>query len=61
MVKKAIQLIDWGDDEEEEKQVESNKMPKQKNLFVQQNSDKLLNFEVEEIKNLNQDLIYFVG
>jgi hypothetical protein len=44
-------LIDWGDDEEEKD--ERDMLPMRREKFLELNRSKLLNFEIDELKNLN--------
>ncbi len=67
-------MIDWGDadDEPEELKVaedqDSNKNNQnngieliKKMVFLEMNKEKMFNFEIAEIKELNQEFIYFAG
>jgi hypothetical protein len=58
-------LIDWGEEEVEPEELkvpddhEKNAVKKFK--FLEMNKEKLFNFEIAEIKALDQELIYFAG
>ncbi len=63
-ISKTIQLVNWGEDDSVEEVKVSQDETKQFNKrlkFLEQYKDKLFNFEIDEIKELKQDFIYFAG